>query len=168
RSMLIFFRVVRPECSAEETDEFSDGNESALKSGLGRTGSWIRGSAGATGPVGFEGAAATGGGACGEATGADAAATAPTAIFATTVPIATSLPSGTRILRTPDSSASSSVETLSVSSVTRTSPLLTAEPSGLCQRATFAVVMESPAAGTFTSISLPEVEAAGAGGWAFA
>lgn len=83
--------------------------------------------------------------------GALEAAAAPSVILATTVPIATSSPSGVRICRVPSCSASSSVDTLSVSRVTRTSPFETASPSALCHWATFAEVTDSPAFGMITS-----------------
>ena len=76
---------------------------------------------------------------------------APSLILATTVPMATSSPSGVRICRVPSCSASSSVDTLSVSRVTRTSPFETASPSALCHWATFAEVTDSPAFGMITS-----------------
>ena len=66
----------------------------------------------------------------------------------------------------PDSSASSSVDTLSVSRVTRAAPLLTVSPFATCHAATFAEVTDSPAAGTMTSMTAPPFDgvAAGAGG----
>ena len=71
---------------------------------------------------------------------------------AMSAPIGTSSPSPTRISRTPSAAASSSLETLSVSSVTRMSPLWTMSPFALCQRATLAEVTDSPEAGTLTSV----------------
>ena len=67
-------------------------------------------------------------------------------------PIGASAPSGTRISSTPLSSASRSVETLSVSSVTRVSPLATVSPAFLCHAATVAVVMDSPKLGIRMSL----------------
>ena len=68
------------------------------------------------------------------------------------VPMGASAPSGTRISSTPLSSASRSVETLSVSSVTRVSPLATVSPAFLCHAATVAVVMDSPKLGIRMSL----------------
>lgn len=67
-------------------------------------------------------------------------------------PMGASAPSGTRISSTPLSSASRSVETLSVSSVTRVSPLATGSPAFLCHAATVAVVMDSPKLGIRMSL----------------
>jgi hypothetical protein len=61
-------------------------------------------------------------------------------------------PSPTRISGMPSAAASSSLETLSVSRVTSTSPLRTESPFFLCQRATLAEVTDSPEAGTLTSV----------------
>ena len=58
----------------------------------------------------------------------------------------------------PETSASSSVETLSVSRVTSTSPLVTTSPVDTCQLATFADVTDSPAAGTSTSTTSPPAD----------
>lgn len=82
------------------------------------------------------------------------AAAVPSAeeIWPRTAPIGASAPSGTRISSTPLSSASRSVETLSVSSVTRVSPLATGSPAFLCHAATVAVVMDSPKLGIRMSL----------------
>lgn len=69
-----------------------------------------------------------------------------------TAPMGASAPSGTRISSMPSSSASRSVETLSVSSVTRVSPLATASPEPLCHAATVAAVMDSPKLGIRMSL----------------
>ena len=69
-----------------------------------------------------------------------------------TAPIRASSPSGTRISSTPLSSASKSVETLSVSSVTSVSPLATGSPAFLCHAATVAEVTDSPKLGVRMSL----------------
>ena len=101
------------------------------------------------------GGAGTGAGAGTTGAGASAAAASPE-MRAMRVPMATSSPSPTRISRTPSSAASSSLETLSVSSVTSTSPLRTESPLFLCQQATLAEVTDSPEAGTLTSMVMAE------------
>lgn len=69
-----------------------------------------------------------------------------------TAPMGASAPSGTRISSTPLSSASKSVETLSVSSVTSVSPLATGSPAFLCHAATVAEVTDSPKLGVRMSL----------------
>ncbi len=76
----------------------------------------------------------------------------PSSITATTSPIFTSAPSATRVCRTPSFSAVISVETLSVSRVKSASPALTWSPDFLCQTETTPLVIDSPTAGTFTSV----------------
>ncbi len=76
----------------------------------------------------------------------------PSSITATTSPIFTSAPSATRVCRTPSFSAVISVETLSVSKVKSASPALTWSPDFLCQTETTPLVIDSPTAGTFTSV----------------
>ena len=68
-----------------------------------------------------------------------------------TAPILTSSPAGAEIWRVPAASAWSSVETLSVSMVTRRSPTLTESPLFLCHVEMTALVMDSPALGTLIS-----------------
>ena len=103
------------------------------------------------------GAGAAGAAAAGAALAAGALVEPEPPMRAMSAPIGTSSPSPTRISRTPSAAASSSLETLSVSSVTRMSPLWTMSPFALCQRATLAEVTDSPEAGTLTSV-LMEME----------
>jgi hypothetical protein len=87
----------------------------------------------------------------------ESAATAPSAMEAMTAPMETSVPSGTMMVNVPSVGDSSSEETLSVSKVTSVSPLRTALPEALCQRATLAEVMDSPKAGTLISSDMAEM-----------
>ena len=84
-------------------------------------------------------------------------------IVATTSPIFTSCPSGTFVSRVPAFSATISVETLSVSSVKSGSPSLTKSPDFLCQAETTPLVIDSPTAGIFTSMTMRENYPASAG-----
>src|SRR5207248_4283687 len=76
----------------------------------------------------------------------------PSSMVATISPIFTSAPSATRVWSTPSFSALISVETLSVSRVKSGSPALTCSPDFLCQTETTPLEMDSPTAGTFTSM----------------
>ena len=73
-------------------------------------------------------------------------------ISATTWPIFTSSPSAAFRWTTPASGAATSCETLSVSSVNRTSSLRICSPSFLCQTERMPEEIDSPTAGTLTSI----------------
>src|SRR5436190_18169158 len=77
-------------------------------------------------------------------------------IVATTSPILTSWPSGTFVSSRPGFSATISVETLSVSSVSSGSPSLTNSPDFLCQTETTPLVIDSRTAGIFTSMTMRE------------
>ena len=148
------------------------GADRAVKSGFG---DWAGAEAGV-------GAGATAGAAVGEGAGASAGAgaaagglagsgrcsgagAAPISIRAMAVPMETSSPSGTRIFRRPVAGDSSSLETLSVSIKTRTSPCTTESPSFRRHEATLAEVIDSPEAGTMRSTEpvLGWEEGAGAG-----
>ena len=82
-----------------------------------------------------------------------AAGALPVVKVAMTAPIATSSPSATMMAMTPSASASSSLEILSVSRVTSVSPRLTWAPLATCQFPILAEVIDSPAAGTFISMT---------------
>src|SRR5262249_33469960 len=84
-------------------------------------------------------------------------------ITAITSPIFTSWPSGTFVSSRPDFSATTSVETLSVSSAKSASPSFTNSPDFLCQAETTPLVTDSPTDGTFTSMIIAESYPAYAG-----
>src|SRR6266581_8534084 len=73
-------------------------------------------------------------------------------MIATISPIFTSWPSAAFVSRTPDFSATISVETFSVSRVKSASPASTKSPDFLCQTETTPLEIDSPTAGIFTSM----------------
>ena len=83
--------------------------------------------------------------------GSGVATAKESSIVATTSPIFTSAPATALIRKMPAASAVISVETLSVSSVSRASPLLTASPSFFSHAEIMPLVTDSPTAGIFTS-----------------
>ena len=167
RSIDILRRVVRPSVTGS-VETRSAAAAGGVKSGFAAAGAATAGAAtGAeAGGAGTGTGAAAGvdaGGGAEPAEAGTAGDVTPVSMVAMTAPMETSSPSGVRILKRPDAGASSSLETLSVSSVTSTSPWVTCSPSFLRHLATFAEVMDSPAAGTFSSIVAPDAAGAGAG-----
>jgi hypothetical protein len=84
----------------------------------------------------------------GPAAAAAAGLPAPSAMLPMVAPILTSSPDWAVMVMMPDASAVISVETLSVSTVTRRSPLFTVAPLATCQEEMTAEVMDSPTVGT--------------------